>query len=59
MWQEAPIYDRLVAESGDIPAQVRSEAERTVRDLEQVMRWGAPGAGGLPQQVRPFTPMQS
>ncbi|MFF3322371.1 hypothetical protein [Streptomyces sp. NPDC002889] len=57
MWQEAPIYDRLVTELGDIPAQVRSEAERTLRNLDQVMRPGAPGTG-LPQHIRPFTPVQ-
>lgn len=37
MWQEAPIYDRLVTERGDVPAQVRREAEQTLRGLEQVI----------------------
>ncbi|MFF8844294.1 hypothetical protein ACF08N_16500 [Streptomyces sp. NPDC015127] len=55
MWQEVPIYDRLVAERGDIPAQVRSEAERTVRHLAQVIGPITPTGGGHPQPVRPFT----
>ncbi|MER6347888.1 hypothetical protein ACWC10_24885 [Streptomyces sp. NPDC001595] len=48
MFQETPIYTRLIAERGDIPTQVRSEADRILRDLESVMRV-APGPGvGLP-----------
>ncbi|KAB1140141.1 hypothetical protein F7R91_37015 [Streptomyces luteolifulvus] len=38
MFQDSPIYDRLVAERGDVPAQVRREAERVNRELEYVMR---------------------
>ncbi|MEV7144655.1 hypothetical protein [Streptomyces tauricus] len=38
MLQETPVYDRLVAERGDIPAQVRSEADRLQRQLGQVLR---------------------
>ncbi|MFE6287039.1 hypothetical protein [Streptomyces sp. NPDC057877] len=38
MFQDSPIYDRLVAERGDVPAHVRSEAERVGRELELVMR---------------------
>ncbi|MFE7333226.1 hypothetical protein ACFU8W_52390 [Streptomyces sp. NPDC057565] len=37
MFQETPIYTRLVAEQGDVPAQVRGEAQRVLRDLERVM----------------------
>ncbi|MFD9465031.1 hypothetical protein [Streptomyces sp. NPDC060027] len=37
MFQEAPIYAQLVAERGDVPAQVRGEAERIGRDLQRVM----------------------
>lgn len=58
LWHEAPIYDRLVAELGDIPAQVRSDAERTVRQLAQVIRPSPPTGGGLPQPMRPFTTEQ-
>ncbi|MFI9047399.1 hypothetical protein [Streptomyces sp. NPDC053427] len=45
MWQELPVYDRLVAERGDIPTQVRTEAEKVLRNLEQVMR-STTGAAG-------------
>lgn len=37
MFQDSPIYDRLVAERGDVPAVVRREAERVSRELEAVM----------------------
>ncbi|MGW1884553.1 hypothetical protein [Streptomyces sp. NPDC002133] len=56
VWQEAPIYDRLVTERGDVPAQARREAEQTLRSLEQVMRSGMPPMGGLPQQALPYPP---
>jgi hypothetical protein len=38
VFQDSPIYDRLVAECGDVPAQVRREAERVSRELELVLR---------------------
>lgn len=38
MFQDSPIYDRLVAERGDVPAVARREAERVRRELEYVMR---------------------
>ncbi|MEU5757180.1 hypothetical protein ACGF5T_33005 [Streptomyces sp. NPDC047853] len=38
MFQQTPVYDRLVAERGDIPVQVRGEADRIHRDLAQVLR---------------------
>ncbi|MGP2436304.1 hypothetical protein [Streptomyces sp. JW3] len=38
MFQDSPIYDRLVAECGDVPTVVRREAERVSRELEAVMR---------------------
>ncbi|MFF8955145.1 hypothetical protein [Streptomyces sp. NPDC014894] len=46
--QEAPIYDRLVAELGDVPTEVRHVAERTLRDLDQVIRPTKFPPGGLP-----------
>lgn len=56
MRHEAPIYDQLVRELGDIPAQVQSEAERTARDLAQVFRPVAPLAGGQGLYLaQPFT----
>ncbi|MEU0912632.1 hypothetical protein ACH4KU_25705 [Streptomyces althioticus] len=46
MFQDSPIYDRLIAECGDVPAQVRREAERVNRELESVMRpLQSPGYG--------------
>ncbi|MEV2212299.1 hypothetical protein AB0H86_12730 [Streptomyces sp. NPDC050997] len=55
MFQDSPIYDRLVAERGDVPTQTRREAERVTRELEYVMRplqsFGAgpgPGPGSHP-----------
>ncbi|MGW3425036.1 hypothetical protein [Streptomyces phaeochromogenes] len=33
---ETPIYSRLVAERGDVPARTRDEADRLHRLLEQV-----------------------
>ncbi|WP_077801835.1 hypothetical protein [Streptomyces sp. JHA26] len=38
MFQQTPVYDRLVAERGDVPVQVRGEAERIRRDLSRVLR---------------------
>ena len=50
VFDDTPIYHRLVTERGDVPAQVRGEAERIKRDLDRVM--GAPSslAPGLPAQ---------
>ncbi|MGV9457001.1 hypothetical protein [Streptomyces sp. NPDC003635] len=38
MFQDSPIYDRLISERGDVPTQVRREAERVSRELEFVMQ---------------------
>jgi hypothetical protein len=38
VFHDSPIYDRLIAECGDVPAEVRREAERVTRELEVVMR---------------------
>ncbi|MBQ0826323.1 hypothetical protein [Streptomyces tagetis] len=55
MFQDSPIYDRLVAECGDVPTQVRREAERVTRELEVVLR--SPHAPGhLPGTDRPPSP---
>ncbi|WP_432185688.1 hypothetical protein [Streptomyces tendae] len=37
MSSQTPVYDRLVAERGDIPVQVRGEADRISRDLARVL----------------------
>ncbi|WP_217168244.1 hypothetical protein [Streptomyces sp. AC512_CC834] len=55
MFQDSPIYDRLVAERGDVPEQVRRDAERVSRELEVVMRpLHAPGH--LPGDERRASP---
>ncbi|MFI7413729.1 hypothetical protein ACIBU0_34235 [Streptomyces sp. NPDC049627] len=52
MFQDSPIYDRLIAERGDIPTQVRREAERVSREVEFAMQpllsGGNAPAPGLP-----------
>ncbi|ANS70079.1 hypothetical protein [Streptomyces lincolnensis] len=55
MFQDSPIYDRLVAERGDIPLQTRREAERVTRELEFVMRPFSAFGSGLPAD-RPAAP---
>ncbi|MEU4875972.1 hypothetical protein [Streptomyces sp. NPDC021608] len=50
-FDDTPIYHRLVTERGDVPADVRGEAERIKRDLDRVM--SAPSSfaqSGLPAQ---------
>ncbi|MFD4787221.1 hypothetical protein ACFWN1_09150 [Streptomyces sp. NPDC058459] len=57
MFTDTPIFSRLVAERGDVPAEVRGEADRIHRDLARVMPPGtrlpaaashAPGPMGQP-----------
>ncbi|MEU3099730.1 hypothetical protein ABZ690_34750 [Streptomyces sp. NPDC006967] len=55
MFQDSPIYDRLIAERGDVPAQVRREAERVSRELELVMR-PLQSRGHGPGPDRPHSP---
>ncbi|MGW0961877.1 hypothetical protein ACWD4K_23285 [Streptomyces gelaticus] len=38
MPHETPIYNRLVLEQGDVPADVRGVAQQLARDLESVIR---------------------
>ncbi|MDN3260770.1 hypothetical protein QWJ26_13280 [Streptomyces sp. CSDS2] len=51
MFQETPVYDRLVAERGDIPVQVRGVADRIRRDLAQVLPWEAASQPSAPQNL--------
>ncbi|MET9078661.1 hypothetical protein [Streptomyces sp. NPDC004232] len=37
MFQETPIFNRLVAERGDVPAQARGEADRIRHELARVL----------------------
>jgi hypothetical protein len=57
VFQDSPIYDRLIAERGDIPLQVRREAERVSRELEFAMQPLLQSSGGhLPAPGRPAPP---
>ncbi|MEV6395915.1 hypothetical protein AB0M39_14230 [Streptomyces sp. NPDC051907] len=56
MFQQTPVYDRLVAERGDIPVQVRGEADRIHRDLAQVLRQTSTPRSSTPPSV--FEPKQ-
>ncbi|WP_225101155.1 hypothetical protein [Streptomyces sp. CoH27] len=51
VFQETPIFNRLVAERGDVPAQARGEADRVRHELAQVLPSAAwPVAHVLRQQ---------
>jgi hypothetical protein len=56
VFQQTPVYDRLVVERGDIPVHVRREAERIHRDLAQVLRQTSPPRLSTPPSV--FEPNQ-
>ncbi|MEU0679832.1 hypothetical protein ACFY91_24275 [Streptomyces albogriseolus] len=57
MFQQTPVYDRLVAERGDVPVQVRGEADRIHRDLAQVLRQAPTSRPDAPPSVfEPKTP---
>ncbi|MER7488800.1 hypothetical protein ABTY20_23415 [Streptomyces sp. NPDC126497] len=51
MFQQTPVYDRLVAERGDVPVQVRGEADRIHRDLAQVLHRTSSSRPSAPQSV--------
>ncbi|GAA2286097.1 hypothetical protein GCM10010415_65600 [Streptomyces atrovirens] len=51
VFQQTPVYDRLVAERGDIPVQVRGEADRIHRDLAQVLHQAPSSRPSAPQNV--------
>ncbi|MEU0007184.1 hypothetical protein ABZ079_23610 [Streptomyces sp. NPDC006314] len=50
MFQETPIFNRLVAERGDVPAQVRGEADRLRHQLAQVLPSAPWPVAGVPRQ---------
>ncbi|MGN9760046.1 hypothetical protein [Streptomyces sp. SD31] len=56
MFQDSPIYDRLIAERGDIPLQVRREAERVSREVEFAMQPLLQSGGHAPAPGRPGPP---
>ncbi|MER5227659.1 hypothetical protein [Streptomyces flaveus] len=45
---DAPIYDQLISERGDIPLQVRSEARRLQSELGWIADGGPSPAGRPP-----------
>ncbi|MFI6104849.1 hypothetical protein ACIRD2_08190 [Streptomyces sp. NPDC093595] len=52
---DAPIYDRLIAERGDVPTDVRRVAEETLTQVTRAMDFS--GVGAAPGYVRmPFPP---
>lgn len=50
VFDDTPIYHRLITERGDVPAQVKGEAERIKRDLDRVMSAPSSFTTGLPAQ---------
>ncbi|MEU7061520.1 hypothetical protein [Streptomyces sp. NPDC046197] len=59
MFQDAPIYHRLIAERGDVPARVRDAAASIRLELEGVMGQSLEAfrpnsaSAGMPSQPRP------
>ncbi|GAB2826355.1 hypothetical protein ACWGJ2_11665 [Streptomyces sp. NPDC054796] len=39
--EHPPIYEELVDELGDVPADVRAVAERVLQEAEEAVRWKA------------------
>ncbi|MEE1761346.1 hypothetical protein [Streptomyces sp. SP18BB07] len=52
MFQETPIFSRLVDERGDVPAQVRGEAERIRRDLARVLPQAPASSWNTPRSTQ-------
>ncbi|WP_457465058.1 hypothetical protein [Streptomyces sp. TE5632] len=58
MFSQTPVYDRLVAERGDIPVQVRGEADRIHRQLAQVLPQTSTSQPSAPQNgLEPKLPL--
>ncbi|MDT0567073.1 hypothetical protein RM704_06225 [Streptomyces sp. DSM 3412] len=51
MFQETPIFSRLGDERGDVPAQVRGEAERIRHGLARVLRQAPASSPGAPRNA--------
>ncbi|MEU7474158.1 hypothetical protein AB0A94_37705 [Streptomyces sp. NPDC044984] len=57
MFQETPIYSRLITERGDVPAQVCGEADRIHRHLAQMLHRAPAFQPSAPRNVfEPKTP---
>jgi hypothetical protein len=39
-WGDAPIYDRLIRERGDVPTEVNTEAARIMREADRSVDFG-------------------
>ncbi|MER5859845.1 hypothetical protein ACFV2Z_23995 [Streptomyces sp. NPDC059688] len=50
MFHETPIFNRLVAERGDVPAQVRDEANRVRDQLSRVLPSAPWPVANVPRQ---------
>jgi hypothetical protein len=48
----SPIYDSLIAEQGDVPAEAREAAEEIQREAAEALDWSRlrPGQGSNPNQ---------
>jgi hypothetical protein len=51
VFSQTPVYDRLEAERGDVPVQVRGEADRIHRQLAQVLPQTPISQPSAPQSV--------
>jgi hypothetical protein len=56
VFSQTPVYDRLVAERGDVPVQVRGEADRIHRDLAQMLRQTSARPDSSPSVFEPKQP---
>lgn len=60
VFRQTPVYDRLVAERGDVPVQVRGEADRIHRDLAQALRQTSTSQSSPSQNVfEPKAPLDA
>ncbi|MFJ3720606.1 hypothetical protein [Streptomyces sp. NPDC090057] len=39
-WGDAPIYDKLIRERGDVPTEVNTEAARIMREADRSLDFG-------------------
>ncbi|WP_443072140.1 hypothetical protein [Streptomyces sp. WMMC1477] len=49
----APIYDSLIAEHGDVPAETRAVAEKTQREVARALDWSDLGRHPLSSSTPP------
>ncbi|MFI8215769.1 hypothetical protein [Streptomyces sp. NPDC085932] len=56
--QTTPVFDRLVFERGDVPAQVRRDAQRLERELARAMSFGTAESAAPLHQAYGHAPSQ-